>query len=160
MHRPYGKTQAIFSFSGRVCRALILGMHDLHTVDKSQNRNNYNHRTVDNLVDGVDRYASIHRLKVGMNMQPHTSSREAGVTTASASWVFTSPLPLKKCPTASSSRLKNGIKRLTLPTGFDRMQISQTRKNVVRQVVCLFVIEEVPDARVLRHAGRLRQRKE
>ena len=46
-----------------------MGMHGLHTVDKSQNRNNYSHQTVDNLVDDVDRYASIHPSPLGMNMQ-------------------------------------------------------------------------------------------
>ena len=46
-----------------------MGMQGLHAVDKSQNRNNYSHRTVDNLVDGVDRYASIHLFEGGMNMQ-------------------------------------------------------------------------------------------
>ena len=44
-------------------------MHGLHAVDKLQNRNNSNPLTVDNLVDGVDRYASIHLFEVGMNMQ-------------------------------------------------------------------------------------------
>ena len=44
-------------------------MHGLHTVDKSQNRNNSRPQTVDNLVDGVDRYASIHCFGIGMNMQ-------------------------------------------------------------------------------------------
>lgn len=44
-------------------------MHGLHTVDKSQNRNNSRPQAVDNLVDGVDRYASIHRFGIGMNMQ-------------------------------------------------------------------------------------------
>ena len=46
-----------------------MGMHGLHTVDKSQNRNNSSSQTVDNLVDGVDRYASIHPFDAGMNMQ-------------------------------------------------------------------------------------------
>jgi hypothetical protein len=46
-----------------------MGMHALHTVDKSQNRNNSRPPTVDNLVDGVDRYASIHLFVSGMNMQ-------------------------------------------------------------------------------------------
>ena len=45
-----------------------MGMHGLHAVDKSQNRNNHSPRTVDNLVDGVDRYASIHPFDAGMNM--------------------------------------------------------------------------------------------
>ena len=44
-------------------------MHGLHAVDKLQNRNNSSPPTVDNLVDGVDRYASIHLFEVGMNMQ-------------------------------------------------------------------------------------------
>ena len=46
-----------------------MGMHDLHTVDKSQNRNNSSPPAVDNLVDGVDRYASIHPFEGGMNIQ-------------------------------------------------------------------------------------------
>ena len=50
-----------------------MGMQGLHTVDKSQNRNNYSHQTVDNLVDDVDRYASIHPFMAGMNMQQHTN---------------------------------------------------------------------------------------
>ena len=52
-----------------------MGMHGLHAVDKSQNRNNYSPRTVDNLVDGVDRYASIHRLGCRMNMQRRESRK-------------------------------------------------------------------------------------
>ncbi len=46
-----------------------MGMHALHTVDKSQNRNNSSPQTVDNSVDGVDRYASVHPAADGMNMQ-------------------------------------------------------------------------------------------
>ena len=76
MYERWGKTQGIFSSPRRVCRGLFVGMHGLHTVDKSQNRNNSSHRTVDNLVDGVDRYASIHLFAPGMNMQPlHTGPK-------------------------------------------------------------------------------------
>ncbi len=46
-----------------------MGMHGLHTVDKSQIRNNSRPETVDNSVDGVDRYASIHPFDGRMNMQ-------------------------------------------------------------------------------------------
>lgn len=69
MYGCRGKTRGIFSLGGRVCKGLILGMQALHTVDKSQNRNNFNTETVDNFVDDVDRYASIHPAKAGMNMQ-------------------------------------------------------------------------------------------
>ena len=46
-----------------------MGMHALHAVDKSQNRNNSRPQTVDNSVDGVDRYANMHPAADGMNMQ-------------------------------------------------------------------------------------------
>ena len=69
-----------------------MGMHGLHAVDKSQNRNNYSPRTVDNLVDGVDRYASIHPFEAGMNMQEHTKGR-SGRRLAPAQIVNKGPRP-------------------------------------------------------------------
>ena len=64
-----GENTGIFRPNTRVCKGQKMGMHGLHTVDKSQNRNNSNPQTVDNFVDGVDRYASIHSIGGGMNMQ-------------------------------------------------------------------------------------------
>ena len=67
----------IFRRKMRVCRRRFMGMHGLHTVDKSQNRNNSRPETVDNSVDGVDRYASIHPFEGGMNMQKMDQAAKA-----------------------------------------------------------------------------------
>ena len=67
------KNTGIFRHEERVCKARFMGIQCLHAVDKSQNRNNSMPWTVDNLVDGVDRYASIHLFDTGMNMQMHTA---------------------------------------------------------------------------------------
>ena len=64
-----GENTGIFRPNTRVCKDPKMGMHGLHTVDKSQNRNNSNPQAVDNFVDGVDRYASIHSDAGSMNMQ-------------------------------------------------------------------------------------------
>ena len=64
-----GKNTGIFRPIGWVYRGPFMGMHGLHAVDKLQNRNKYRPPTVDNSVDGVDRYASIHLKPAGMNMQ-------------------------------------------------------------------------------------------
>ncbi len=61
-----------------------MGIHALHTVDKSQNRNNSRPQTVDNSVDGVDRYANIHPAADGMNMQIQAGEAFSSAWTAAA----------------------------------------------------------------------------
>ena len=76
MYEPGGKHRHIQA-QNACMQTPLYGYAWPYTVDKSQNRNNSRPETVDNSVDGVDRYASIHPFEGGMNMQKMDQAAKA-----------------------------------------------------------------------------------